>query len=247
MNFKDHFSDNSSDYKSHRPTYPPELFKFLADLCSKHERVWDVATGNGQAAIALANYFDHVVATDGSADQIAQTEPHDKIDYKVEPAELCSLPDHSFDLITVAQAVHWFDFASFNAQVKRVAKPTGLIAIWGYGLIRFDDPKLDGLIRHFYNHVVHKHWPPERAHVVAQYRTIPFPFAELSDLPKFEIRLEHSPQSLLSYLSTWSGVKNYRIAEGLDPLEQLSEKFDQLPSKSYAAHLPVMMRVGKVH
>jgi ubiquinone/menaquinone biosynthesis C-methylase UbiE len=208
---------------------------------------WDAATGNGQAAVALTKHFDKVFATDGSADQITQVEKHTQVDYQVEAAEQCSLPDNSVDLITVAQAVHWFDFEAFNHQVRQVSKPGGLIAIWGYGLIQFDDQELDVLVRHFYDHVVHKHWPPERAHVDAEYRTIPFPFEESFDVPKFEIRLEHTLKSLLNYLGTWSGVKNYRMVEGVDPLKELSKKLDRLPTKRYEASLPIMMRVGLIH
>lgn len=208
---------------------------------------WDAATGNGQAAIALAKHFNQVLATDGSADQLDHAEEHPRINYRVEPAEQCSLPDNAVDLITVAQAAHWFDFEEFSTQVKRVAKPNALIAIWGYGLIRFDDHKLDGLVRHFYEHVVHKHWPPERAHVDAEYRTIPFRFKEPFDLPKFEIKVQHTRQSLLDYIGTWSGVKNYRLAEGVDPLDELNKKLSKFTEKSYSATFPIILRVGQVH
>ena len=77
---------------------------------------WDVATGSGQAAVELAARFDRVVATDASAAQLASAEARPNVTYLHEPAERSSLDDASADLVTVAQALHWFDHRAFFAE-----------------------------------------------------------------------------------------------------------------------------------
>src|SRR4249919_1013204 len=132
MPFKDHFSGHAAAYAQARPTYPAELFAWLASQCPRHELVWDAGCGNGQASVALAAHFQRVFASDPSATQIDAAMPHPSVRYSVEPAERCSLPDHCADLVTVAQALHWFDHAAFYAEVRRVLKPGGVIAAWCY-------------------------------------------------------------------------------------------------------------------
>ena len=68
--FKDYFSDKPTCYKQHRPQYPKALFEWLADKAGNRQTAWDCGTGNGQAAIGLADFFDEVIATDASARQI---------------------------------------------------------------------------------------------------------------------------------------------------------------------------------
>src|SRR5262245_28736735 len=143
---KDLFSTQASSYAKYRPSYPPELFEYLASLCAERRAAWDCATGNGQAALALAPYFEKVWATDLSAKQIDSAAAHSKVEYSVASAEAAPFPDRFFDLITVAQAYHWFDFEGFAREVRRVAKPRGLVAVWGYGLAICEDPRIDALV-----------------------------------------------------------------------------------------------------
>src|SRR5215831_1555408 len=130
--FKDHFSAHATDYRAFRPSYPAELFTFLASAAPARDLAWDCGTGNGQAAVALAEHFARVFATDASAEQVKNAEPHPRVEYAVAPAEKCPLPDHTADLVTVAQALHWFDFDRFYAEVRRVARPGGLLAVTCY-------------------------------------------------------------------------------------------------------------------
>ena len=123
--FEDHFSSQTIDYATYRPHYPPELYAYLASLVSQHRLAWDVATGNGQAALGLAEHFERVVATDASSEQIAHAFAHERVDYRVQPAEEPDLEAHSVDLVTVATGVHWFDFDRFYAAVRRAAAPNG--------------------------------------------------------------------------------------------------------------------------
>ena len=115
--FKDHFSAASGRYAAYRPDYPAALFEWLAGLCDRHDTAWDCATGSGQAALGLAPHFRRVVATDASAEQVRHAVAHPSIDYRVAQAEDSGLADHSVDLVTVAQAAHWFDLPRFYAEV----------------------------------------------------------------------------------------------------------------------------------
>ncbi len=243
--FKDYFSTQSDIYKAYRPSYPKGLFTYLSSIVENRQLAWDVATGNGQAAIGLSPHFEHIYATDASANQVNKASTVSNIEYKIEKAEDCSLPDQSVDLITVAQAIHWFDFEAFYSRARKAIKPQGILAIWCYGLIRFENEALDQLIADFYHRIVGDYWPQERAHVDAKYKTIPFPVKEISDIPHFEIRLAYSRGALINYLSTWSGVKNYINTNGLNPLTKLDAQIAQLDMKEFKAFFPVHIRIGQ--
>jgi len=216
--FKDHFSGHADLYREARPTYPDALFDWLAAQASDRALAWDCGCGNGQASVALARHFDRVVATDPSASQIADAEPRPNIDYRVEPAERSSLADASASLVTVAQALHWFDFAAFYAEVRRVLKPGGVFAAWAYAACGTGEAAIDGVIEHLYGDALTgPHWPPERAYVDAGYRTIPFPFAAI-DAPEFPMIMRWNVDQLLAYLRSWSATQRYIKANGEDPV-----------------------------
>ena len=175
MNFKDYFSNQASEYTRYRPHYPEALFEYLATLTIDHQLAWDCATGSGQAALGLADYFDEIVATDASTKQIANAIEHEKITYIVAPAEKTEIVSGSVDLIVVAQALHWFDLDKFYAEVRRVSKSAGVLAVWSYSLLRVT-PAIDRLIDKFYTGVVGPFWPTERKFVDDKYQSIIFPF-----------------------------------------------------------------------
>jgi len=217
MSFADHFSAQAIDYAKYRPGYPHALFDWLASLTPEHGVAWDAGTGNGQAAIMLAEHFRSVVATDPSVEQIGNAQRHERVRYQVQAAEHCDLSSGSVDLITVAQALHWFDFDPFYVQVKRVLKPHGLIAAWTYGLHAVT-PEIDVVLRDFYSRIVGPYWPPERRYIDENYRTIPFPFAEIS-APPMRLEMSWALHDLLGYLGTWSATQRYIKQRGSDPRE----------------------------
>lgn len=219
--FKDHFSGHADEYARYRPGYPPALFEWLASQAPATRLAWDVGTGSGQAAVGLARHFDRVVATDAAAAQLNNAAVHERVLYKVASAEDAGLADGSVDLVTVAQAVHWFDFARFYAEVRRVLRAHGVIAIWTYGLARIT-PAVDAVVARYYTETVGRYWPPERRFVDEEYRTIPFPFDEF-DAPAFRMALSWSLADLLGYLGTWSATKRYAQAHGVDPIDALRE------------------------
>jgi ubiquinone/menaquinone biosynthesis C-methylase UbiE len=168
------FAAEAADYAHLRPTYPDDLFEFLATVVLSRDVAWDCATGNGQAARHLSKYFERVVATDESAEMIAQATPDPKITYSVAKAEHSGIEDHSVDLVTVAAAIHWFDLDKFYAEVRRVVKPGGAIAAWTYYTPIFDDT-IDAIIRHLAHDVLGPFWDQRLHYVVDEFHDLPFP------------------------------------------------------------------------
>lgn len=244
--FKDHFSGHSPEYRKYRPDYPDQLYEFLSDLSQEHVKAWDAGTGNGQCAIKLARHFNQVLATDPSANQIKAAVPHDRVTYHVSRAESCPATDQSFDLVAVAQALHWFDFPLFFSEVKRVLKPKGILAIWTYTLANIS-PEVDAVTEEFYTEIVGKYWPPERRYVEAKYQNVPIPFVEEIVVPQFRITLNYDMNDYLAYLRTWSAVKNYIKDHRTDPVGIIQQKMEAAwgtIEKKKEVTWPVYLRVG---
>ncbi|MEQ1663571.1 MAG: class I SAM-dependent methyltransferase [Thiobacillus sp.] len=245
--YKNYFSSQSDAYAAHRPTYPPALFAWLASQCTERDQAWDCATGNGQAALALAEHFNRVIGTDASAEQISHAALHPKLHYRVSTAEQSSLPGRSLDLVTVAQAAHWFDLPRFYDEAARVLKPNGVIAIWAYGLVSIS-PLIDIQINQFYRETLGPYWPPERAMIDEGYRSLPFPFNEIP-APQLTMRADWSLDALIAYLGTWSAVKCYRAACNEDPLPRLRTRllpdWDN-PALTSTISWPLYLRVGRL-
>lgn len=217
--FADHFSSVADDYADTRPTYPTALLDWLASLCPRRELAWDCGAGSGQASVELAARFARVIATDASVAQIARAVPHPRVEYRVAPAERSGLDPGSADLVTVAQALHWFDADRFWPEVRRVACSGGLFAAWTYGPLQVDDDGVDALAQRFRGEIA-PWWPKERRHVENGYRELSFPFARL-DAPAFAIEARWSLERLLGYLRSWSSVVRFRQARGIDPVQPL--------------------------
>ncbi|MCG6915569.1 class I SAM-dependent methyltransferase [bacterium BMS3Abin03] len=247
MNFEDHFSKLAGTYSKYRPYYPSTLYEYLASCCNNHELAWDCGTGNGQAAIELAGYFDKVYATDASKEQIGNAEKHAKIIYSIEPAGKVSLRTSSADLVTVAVAVHWFDFDKFYSEVNRILKPGGIIAVWAYHLPIISSG-VDSVLKKYYKENLKGYWP-ERFHYLDEcYRTLPFPFNELTP-PEFKIKVKWNLDQLAGFLSSWSGTKNYVEATGHSPIldiwDDLNDAWGEENHKHSIEWL-LHMRIGKI-
>jgi len=214
--FPDHFSALAAAYGQFRPVYPPALFDHLAELAPSRDRAWDCATGNGQAAAPLASRFRHVVATDASAAQLAEARPASNVDFCVASAEQVPLAQDSVDLITVAQALHWFRLADFFAEARRVLRVRGVLAVWTYHLFSVT-PAIDQWVQSFNRDVVGPCWPPQRRMVAEAYAGIDFPFADVQTTT-VPMAVTWSVDHLLAYVGTWSAVTRYREQRGADPL-----------------------------
>lgn len=215
--FKDYFSDNSTGYHQYRPHYPEQLFHYLSSLCLQHSRAWDCATGTGQAASRLANYFDRIIATDASASQINQAIQNNKISYRVATAEDTTIENHSIDLITVAQALHWFDINRFANEAQRVLKDGGIVAAWTYNLFSINTD-FDRILHYLYQTTLGPFWPAERKLVEDEYRNIQLPLQSLKP-PAFEMTAQWTFSQVIGYLNTWSAVKKYTQSTGHNPVE----------------------------
>lgn len=245
--FKDHFSQQAPDYARYRPDYPPQLFAWLAGVAPARGTAWDCGTGSGQAAVSLAAHFERVIATDPSRSQLAHAQPHPRVEYRVAPAEVSPLDTASVDLVTVAQAIHWFDLERFYAEARRVLRPGGVIAAWTYTLLDVE-AGIDELLTDFYRNVVGPYWPPERRMVDDRYRSLPFPFEPI-EAPVFEIRTEWSRDDLLGYLGTWSATRACMKAENADPLVAFARRLAPLwpdPGLAKTLRWPLHLRVGHV-
>jgi SAM-dependent methyltransferase len=246
MTFKDHFSGHAGTYASFRPGYPPALFDFVAALPRGRALAWDCATGNGQAAGPLAARFARVIATDASAEQLAHAEPQANVEYRQAPAEASGLEPGSVDLVTVATAVHWFDFDRFYAEVERVLAPGGALAVWAYNLARIS-PEVDVLTDRLSHEIVRAWWPPERRFVDEEYRTLPFPFAEVA-VPELWIEERWDLARYLHYLGTWSALTRYVQANGRDPRDEIHAGMAAAwgdPAAVRTVRWPIMMRAGR--
>jgi SAM-dependent methyltransferase len=219
--FPDHFSGHASDYARYRPDYPEALFSYLASLVPEPGFAWDCAAGNGQASAGLARHFEVVLATDASARQIESAPSLPRVRYAVAPAEKSYLPEETVDLVTVAQALHWFDIPAFFAEVRRVLVADGVLAVWCYDLLTMA-PEIDFVLNRFYRDVVGEYWPPERAIVERGYATLEFPFDEIP-APRFAMEKVWTLADLLGYVRTWSAVRRFMAARGEDPVLALEK------------------------
>ena len=225
MTFKDLFSQQATDYARFRPTYPQELFAWLAAQAPARRLAVDIGTGNGQAAVAIAAHFDRVIAVEPSDGQLAAATPADNVEYRRGAAEATGVDAGDADLVISAQAFHWFKHDAFFAEVRRIVRPGGCLAVWSYGLAHIT-PDVDAAVHVLYEDLLGPYWEPERRLVETGYRDVSFPFPEIA-APAFAMRLTWTFAQLVGYLRTWSPRKRYREAHGRDALELELPRLEQ--------------------
>lgn len=217
--FKDHFSSHAAAYAAYRPAYPPALAAWLAGIAPVTGDALDVGCGSGQLALLLAQHFRQVIATDPSARQIASAAPHPRIDYRVAPAEASGLPDASIDLLTAAQAAHWFDLPAFFTETRRLLRPGGVVALISYAGMEHRGP-IEPIVERFRLETLEDYWPPERAMVENGYSDIALPFAPITP-PEFAIELSWPLATMIGYLDTWSAVRAMEARIGRGPFDDV--------------------------
>ena len=245
IKMKDNFSVQSAQYARFRPSYPPVLYEYIFSHVPEKHTAWDCATGNGQAAIALASRFEQVFATDMSQRQIDNATRAANIFYSVQPAEQTSFPGDSFDLITVAQALHWFRFESFYNEVRRVAKPSAVLACWSYSLVHIS-PGIDEITHDFHYNAMSSYWDEERKWVDEGYQTIPFVFEKMST-PEFYIEVEWTTEQLAGYLGTWSSVQKFISMHQYNPVDEILTRIKPLwKSDRMKARFPLHLLMAQI-
>jgi ubiquinone/menaquinone biosynthesis C-methylase UbiE len=246
--FADHFSDVAARYAGFRPHYPAALFDYLATLVPRDSSVWDCACGNGQATSDLAARFSKVFATDASREQIGAAAPSPNVEYRVALAEESGLPGGSVQLLTIAQALHWFASPRFYSEARRVVSPGGVIVAWAYGINQVEGEAVNEIVQDFYSNVVGPYWPPERKLVEEGYRSISFPFEEIVPSP-FRMEAEWNLEQLLGYFNTWSATNRFMKITGQNPLKPLAAELGKVWEEAGARRRvvwPLAVRVGKV-
>lgn len=248
MSFKDHFSGHAQTYADARPNYPDQLFDFLHGQCDQHDLAWDCATGNGQAAVSLAKTFKRVIATDGSAQQVAQGRVVNNIEYRQLTAEQPLSERGACDLITVAQALHWFDTDAFFENAKASLKPQGVLAVWCYGIHHVNET-VDAVVEKLYEAILGEYWPPERRLVENHYRDIHFPFATCSE-QEFVMTKQWTLSQLCGYITSWSALQRYKNQKGSDPLlliiDELQKAWGDDSSRAKTVTWPLVVRLARM-
>lgn len=244
---KDNFSAQAKDYALFRPTFPDALYEFIVRHVPSRELAWDVATGNGQSAVRLKNYFTKVIATDFSNSQLGHATLIDGVEYRNETAEQSSLNDHSTDLVNISQAIHWFEFKGFYDEVKRVAKPGAVIAAYCYSMFAAADEGINEILRRFYAGSA-PYWDAERRFVDDGYATIPFPFDEIES-PPFQMEYYWTLEQMVGYIGTWSASRHYIQQHGHEMItpeliDSLKKRWPQQDALRFI--FPVHMRIGRI-
>jgi ubiquinone/menaquinone biosynthesis C-methylase UbiE len=244
--FHNYFGPQANRYLEYRPRYPAALFHYLAVAGGGTRVAWDCATGNGQAAVRLAERFARVVATDPSDEMIAHAIPHPRVTYSVAKYN-SGLPDRSTNLITVAQALHWFDLDPFVSEARRVLVAGGVLAAWCYSRCTVDYG-VDQIVDVFYSVTLGSFWPKERRLVDEGYRTIALPLDEIAP-PPFEMVEQWSLQEFIGYIRTWSAVNKFIEARGEEPVLAFEEALAQMwgdPSQQRRVRWPIHCRIGEI-
>lgn len=247
MHFEDHYSGHADAYARHRPHYPDELFAWLTSVSPGRKLAWDAGTGSGQVAVALARNFERVIATDASSEQLARAIPHERVEYRHEPAGSASLDDASVDLITAGAAAHWFDLDAFNREVLRVGRKGAVVALFSYGPRDFAD-LVGPVVHRFQEEILGDYWPERIQYVHERYATLPFPFEEIA-APEFEMSAEWNLAEFIAFLETWSASQRYFLERGTRATAEIEPELARMwgnPASRRLLRCPIFVRVGRV-
>ena len=247
MHFEDHYSGHADAYARHRPHYPDELFAWLASISPGRTLAWDAGTGSGQVAVALARHFERVIATDASSEQLARAIPHERVEYRHEPANRSSLIDESVDLVTAGAAAHWFEIDGFHREVQRVGRKGAVIALFSYGPRDFADV-MGPAVHRFQEEILAGYWPERIQYVHERYATLPFPFEEIA-APELSMTAEWNLAELLAFLETWSASQRYFLERGTRATAEIERELAEFwgdPATRRTLRCPLFVRAGRV-
>lgn len=242
---QDHFSAGAEAYARGRFGYPEALFDHLAGLCRERQCAWDCATGSGQAAVSLAGRFERVEATDISEPLLAKAPDLKNVRFRRAAAEVSGLQDASIDLVTVAQALHWFELELFWRELRRVCKPGAVFAFWGYCWPQVDaavDAKLVGL-----REELAPYWPERNVILQHGYRDVHPPFAAVAASP-FAVQVQWTRRDYIAHIASWSAIRYQREQRGADGLNEFEQNLAEIwPAETLrTVSWPLLLRVFRV-
>lgn len=171
-----------NEYSKFRPSYSREIYSLIYQFHSQNggEYIYalDVGCGTGQVTVEIAKKFTQVYGFDTLAEQINHATARDNIVYHVGPGEdLSKFSDHCLDLITVGTAFHWFDHAKFFDEAKRVLKPNGTLAVFGYYFpVIKNETKANDTVKSVTYGIFDKYANTNVRFMQNMYRDIKFPF-----------------------------------------------------------------------
>lgn len=243
---EDHFSVLADVYVGHRPRYPNSWLQQLAALCPRRGRALDCACGSGQATTALALYYDQVIACDASFAMLSRMHAPRNVWPVTAIAESLPFETTSVDLITVAQALHWFDANRFFAEARRLLRPGGVLATWCYQLLRIA-PAIDDVLADLYNEMLSGYWPPERRRVDRGYSDVYMPLIEVATQAP-DLTVHWSFNELLGYLKSWSATKHYEREQGHCAVDSIRPLLHGAwgTAESRTVRWPMAARVGRL-
>ena len=247
------FAKQSKDYALHRPTYPASLYAAIETFANSQAGTpstsqagpsglaVDVACGTGQATAALANLYTQVIGIDSAPEQLAEATRLPNVQYFTGSANdipRSAVADGSADLVTVAQAFHWFDFPRALAEISRVLKTpqgtsltgaNGVCAVWGYGNPVLGNPSANKRVNQtFYLDTMKGYWNDRRRHVDNEYQEIEQEMRQAFHVvtaSRGELRIEKEVPlaDFVRYLASWSAYQTFRDKnpEVKDPLIDL--------------------------
>ena len=242
-----YFRRQAATYRSARPVYPPELYAWVGEHAPGRRLVWDCGTGNGQAAVGLAEVFDEVVATNVAAEQIERAMRHERVRYAVASASSAPLGASSVDAVVAATAVHWFDRPAFWAEARRVLRPGGLVAVWAYGGHDAGE-RVGAVTKRFAAEVVGPFWSDRLDVLQGGYADLGMPF-EPVEAPGFVASKRVDLAGYMGFLGSWSAAQRYRDAHGSEPLDRVRVDLEAAwgdPMASRVVTWDVFMKAGRV-
>jgi SAM-dependent methyltransferase len=247
MTDRDLFGDRADDYARHRPTYPERLFDHLERLAPRRELAWDCGAGSGQTSRSLVRRFARVLATDSSLRQLAHAGVDGGLLRVAAAAEAAPFPDRCVDLVTVSTAVHWFDLPRFYAEVRRVARPGAILAVWSYYTSRIE-PAVDPILVRFASEIVGPLWNPGFDLNRDAYRDLDFPFERLA-WPQLHAEAHMRLGDLFAFMRTWSASQAWERMRGTDPVDIVRDELTRAwgdPETERLVRWPLHGAIGRV-
>jgi SAM-dependent methyltransferase len=229
-----------ASYATFRPSYPPALYDTVLKYHHGPKNLCvDLGCGHGAVARHLSASFTHVIGTDPSQGMLEQArsmtpkEKYPNVEYKEATAEDSPfLETGSVDMVVAGQAAHWFDYKRLFPELKRIVRPSGTLAFWGYkDHVFVDYPRATEILEKYAygndERLLGPYWPqPGRSIVEGKLRVIKPPTSDWEDIQRIEYEpAVNGPRSgqgtmlmnkrltlkeCMAYIRTWSSFHGWQ-------------------------------------